>query len=29
MSNESAEYMFIDDKFCDTFAAVLYLVFHL
>ena len=29
MSNEPAEYMFIDEKICDKFAAVLNLVFHL
>jgi hypothetical protein len=29
MSNEPAEDMFINEKFCDTFAAVLYLVFNL
>jgi len=29
MSNEPAEDMFINEKFCVTFPAVLYLVFHL
>jgi hypothetical protein len=29
MSNELAEDVFINEKFYDTFAAVLYLVFHL